>query len=155
ASTPVVTPTPTEAPAPTPSPTDELLSPEPTCPATVLDAPFCHGEPDLEARLPDSLNGTTLPKFSYGGVPPGPDRCQVQQDQTLVTSLGKTLDDMQSAGAVYSPKPDFLLIAIRIPGTNAKSWLPAIFSPKPVCRSPIPKTVTTVKVGSHFVTKAT
>lgn len=105
-------------PAPTPTPFDKWASTAPMSPM-----PAGHGAPDLEALLPDSIDGRTLTKESNAGEQMG-----LTDADPILTAFGKHPSDLANAAAASNPTGNqaMLLVGVeRLRGVPADQLLAA------------------------------
>ena len=70
---------------------------------------------DLEARLPDSIGGEAVEKFSLVTDPAS----QLPKTLEVLRRLNKTTSDLEVAKGFFSSSSDFRLSALRILGSDA------------------------------------
>ena len=119
-------------------------------PSVAASAASRHGDPELEALLPDTLNGVTLTRESQRGVDLS------QQSPALAAylrSLGKTLEDFTLASA-YSSSGDIKaqVGAWRIRGADSALLMPG-FVEAVQADSTTKLTVTEASIAGHDVTQ--
>jgi hypothetical protein len=122
---PVVSLPPGVTPAPTPTPFDKWASPE----GSLAPTPASHGDPALEALLPDSVDGRVLTKTSSTGAQTG-----MTDADPILTAFGKHPSDLADATAFATPAADqpMLIIAVdRLRGVPADQLLVAILKRMP------------------------
>jgi hypothetical protein len=110
---PTSAPSPTPTPAPSPSPAASTPTPGPSVAASVDPFAGLNGDPDLEARLPDSFGSEKLTKLSFSGkdFPEDPDMTK------FLTAIGKSYDDL-SVAIASSQSGNGVFIAMRVKGAS-------------------------------------
>jgi hypothetical protein len=80
-----------------------------------------HAAPDLEARLPNEINGVTLQKLSVAGTTLMND---TDEDfQSLIQALGASPEDVSVALAGADSELDLTLSAIRVAGAQGSQFI--------------------------------
>jgi len=103
---------------PSPTPYDKYGSPAPM-------ATF-HGDPALEALLPDSVDGVALTKESRTGVQMG-----LTDNDPFLAPFGKHPADLASASAVATQPPMLMVNVVRLRGVAADRLLAAALESVP------------------------
>lgn len=136
---PVVSLPPGVTPAPTPTPFDKWASVAPTSSTTAN-----HGDPSLEALLPDSIDGRTLTKESRTGEQMG-----MTDANSILATFGKHPSDLASATATAMPTANQAMLMIgveRLRGVPADQLLVATLKLMPDAK------VSLTSRGGHQVT---
>jgi hypothetical protein len=143
-------PTPPPTPTPTPSPTP-LPTPQPTPLPT--EGPESHLDPELEARLPDTIGGTPLHRTSPGIADQLRSDPRAANALNLLRFIGKGPDDIHFARAMDDADPNrFTELAFQIRGLDARIFGGVIVG---VVTSQVPGAqTTTLTLGGKTVTKA-
>lgn len=118
---------------PSPTPFDKTASEEP--------APTFHGDPALEALLPDSVDGVALTKQSQTGEQMG-----MSASDPILAAFGKEPADLSRASAIPSHPPLLLVGVQRLRGIPADELLAAVLDAMSGA------TVTETTLGGHRVT---
>lgn len=116
--TPVFTPPPGTAPTPSPTPYDKYASPAPSAAS--------HVAPDLEALLPDTIDGKKVDKESWTGV-----ESMMAADSPILVALGKRPEDYASArglAGLGGPGPFIAFGVKRVAGVTGADLLKADFA---------------------------
>lgn len=107
---------------PSPTPFDKWASPG----ASPAPMPTFHGDPALEALLPDSVDGVALTKESRTGAQMG-----MTDDDPILTPFGKHPADLASATAVSTQRPLLIINVVRLRGVPADQLLAAMLESIP------------------------
>jgi hypothetical protein len=117
--------------------------------------PSFHQDTELEALFPDTIGGQAYDLQSVGGeaisMILGNDPDTLQQLNTFLTSIGKSLSDVSMGVGFFVGPPAGSIIAVRIRGTDMPSLAPQII---PLITSSLTDPQQTeVQVGGKTVTK--
>jgi hypothetical protein len=128
-------------PTPSPTPYDKWTSPEPE------PTPVSHADPALEARLPDSVDGTVLSKTSHTGAQLG-----MTDADPLLSAFDRRPADLAMATATPREPPLVIVSVMRLRGVPADDLLAAVLADVPdaeVSRVELAgRTVTYVEAGA-------
>ncbi len=122
------TPAPVATAAPTPAPT--VAAPGASVgialpsgfPAGSFGIPNMHEAPDLEAQLPDNVNGTALQKLSFSGSGMAAlGGSNTQEFDQVLSSLGKSPADFTAAVATDMGGGKLDVTAVRIAGVDSNA----------------------------------
>lgn len=102
---------------PSPTPFDKWASPG----ASPAPMPTFHGDPALEALLPDSVDGVALTKESRTGA-----QMDVTDGDPILTPFGKHPADLASATAIATQPPLLIVNVVRLRGVPADQLLAAV-----------------------------
>jgi hypothetical protein len=130
---PVVSLPPGVTPAPTPTPFDKWASTAPMSPS--------HADPELEALLPDSIDGVSLTKSSISGEEMG-----MADTNPILSRFGKHPADMARATGATTQAPYLIVVVERLRGVPADQLLAAELEQY------FSGTVTHTSLGGHQVT---